>query len=97
MNSIAAGSFVIPGGNAPVLLDPGKEVLDPMAPLVGFPVVGAPLFAFALGEITAVALPLCPRDSVLVAGGSAPDCPERPTSAPIFVVSPPQECPMDWC
>ena len=49
MNSIAAGSFVIPGGNAPVLLDPGKEVLDPMAPLVGFPVVGAPLFAVRLG------------------------------------------------
>ena len=49
VNSIIAGSFVIPGGNAPVILDPGKEVLDPMAPLVGFPVVGAPLFAVCLG------------------------------------------------
>ena len=49
VGGIAAGGFVIAGGNAPVFLGPGKEVLDQMAPLVGFPVVEAPLFAVRLG------------------------------------------------
>lgn len=50
VGGIAGVGFVIAGGNAPVLLDSGKEVLDQMAPLVSFPVVGAPLFAVGPGR-----------------------------------------------
>ncbi len=54
------------GGTAPVLLDPGKEILHQVAPLVGFLVVGPLVFTAGPWGMTAIA----PRASNAVSNQS---------------------------